>query len=78
MTFQSWLSKQKERQDPIGRLARDWADFDLNKHIYAQRRKHDEHMKWATILTRYGTQNHIHSFNQAWDEFTEANAEVAG
>lgn len=73
MTFQVWLSKQKERQDHIGRLAREWADFDLNKHIYAKRRRKDEHMKWATVLTRYGSQRHVQSFNQAWQEFTQAN-----
>lgn len=71
MTFQNWLARQKERQDAVGRLARKWADIDLNKRIFSKRRKKDEHMKWATILTRHGSPNQIDSFNAAWQEFTE-------
>ncbi|MCA9970931.1 MAG: hypothetical protein KC425_11985 [Anaerolineales bacterium] len=72
MNFQTWLNLQKDREDRIGRLARKFADIDLSKHIYSRRRKQDEHLKWATILTRYGNQSHIRSFNQAWEEFQAA------
>lgn len=71
MTFQNWLASQKERQDNIGQLARKWADIDLNKRIYARRRKNDEHMKWATILTRHNNPSYIRTFNAAWKEFTQ-------
>lgn len=77
MTFQSWLNKQTDRDDRIGRLARKFGDIDLSKHIYSRRRKHDEHLKWATILTRYGNQSHIRSFNQAWDEFQQSQEQAS-
>ncbi len=77
MTFQTWLSRQKERQDNVGRLARKWADIDLNKRIFARRRKKDEHMRWATILTRHGNTTYIQTFNSAWEEFMQAKAQQA-
>lgn len=72
MKFQQWLDKQKDRQDQIGGLARALDDVDAKKYPYSRRRKADEHRKWASIVTRFGSQAHVRSFNKAWQEFLKA------
>ena len=72
MKFQQWLNKQKDRQDQIGGLARALDEIDTQKYPYSQRRKADEHHKWASIVTRFGSQAQVRSFNKAWQEFLQA------
>ena len=72
MQFQQWLTNQKEREDQIGRLARDMDEIDAKKYPASQRRKADEHRQWASIVTRFGSPAHVRSFNQAWQEFLQA------
>jgi hypothetical protein len=72
MKFQQWLRKQQDRQDQIGRLARALADVDIKQYPYSRRRRPDEHRKWASIITRFGSQMHVRSFNKAWQEFLKA------
>lgn len=72
MKFQQWLDKQKDRQDQIGRLARALADIDVKKYPYSRRRRPDEHRKWASIITRFGSPMDVRSFNKAWQEFLKA------
>lgn len=72
MKFQQWLDKQRDRDDQIGRLARALADVDVKKYPYSRRRRPDEHRKWASIITRFGSQRHVRSFNKAWQEFLKA------
>jgi hypothetical protein len=74
MKFQQWLNRQQDREDAIGRLATALADIDAKKYPYSRRRKPDEHRKWATIVTRLGSQVHVRSFNRAWSEFLKAKA----
>ena len=74
MKFKQWLDKQKDRQDGIGRLARALADIDGKKYPTSRRRRPDEHRKWASIVTRFGTPAHVQSFNKAWREFNQAKA----
>lgn len=77
VSFRDWLQKQKERQDNIGKLARALADKELK--FRSRRRKPDEHRKWASTVTWYGTMAHVRAFNKAWREYlkAKANAEKA-
>ncbi len=72
MQFQQWLNQQKDRQDQVGGLARALDEVDAMKYPYSQRRKADEHRKWASIVTRFGSPAHVRSFNLAWQEFLQA------
>jgi len=67
LTFRSWLFKQTERQDQIGKLARAMAKLDASQVQLQQKR--DEHKKWANIVTRHGKPEHVLAFNQAWREY---------
>lgn len=77
MKFQEWLNKQKDRQDAIGRLAQALHDVDAKQYPYSRRRRPDEHRKWASIVTRFGSQAHVRSFNKAWQEFLKAKKRAA-
>lgn len=68
-TFQSWLNKQEQRRDQVGRLAR--LVVNANYKYVERKRKRDEHKKWASIITKIGEQEHIFAFNTAWQEYTE-------
>ena len=72
MNFQQWLRKQQDRQDQIGRLAKALADVDVKNYPYSRRGRPDEHRRWARIVTHFGSQAHVRSFNRAWQEFLKA------
>ena len=68
MDFKAWMTKQTEREDNIGRLAR----FIIDKEIKYRsgRRKPNEHRKWASTITYHAKDmTLIHAFNQAWQEY---------
>jgi uncharacterized protein YozE (UPF0346 family) len=75
MTFRKWLLQQQKREDRVGKLARAVSTVDPN--YIPPRRKHDEHKKWADIITRQGKPEHIQAFNRAWDEYLAAKENVA-
>jgi hypothetical protein len=72
MKFQQWLRNQQDRPDQIGRLAQVLADVDVKKHSYSRGGHSDEHRKWARIVTHFGSQSYVRSFNKAWQEFLQA------
>lgn len=75
LRFEDWLSKQQERSDEIGDLARIPAMQDIAQQ--ASRRKPDEHKNWADIVIRIAEPWHIAVFNEAWQEFLLAKQAAA-
>lgn len=74
MNFRGWLQKQIDREDRIGQLARFLADKEVK--FSSRRRKPDEHRKWASTVTWYGNLAAVKAFNEAWEEYQEAQADV--
>jgi hypothetical protein len=68
--FESWLSEQQSRQDPVGELAR--APGMQSDESDLPRRKPDEHKLWADIVIKTARPSHIAIFNVAWQEFLQA------
>jgi hypothetical protein len=71
-TFQHWLFSQQERRDQIGQLARAMTQV-TEVGDTKPSRKPDEHKKWAGIIIKHGEPEHVFVFNQAWQEYQEAN-----
>ena len=73
MTFRTWLERQKERKDNIGRLARLMDGKELRKRS-SRRRKPDEHRRWVRTIVQFESQAVVHTFNEAWQEYQKVTA----
>lgn len=72
MNFEKWLTKQQKREDDIGYLARVLAAQEIQ--IKPSRRKPDEHRYWVDAVTKIDDPaRHIRAFNDAWQEYLQAN-----
>lgn len=70
LLFRDWLTDQRDRQDGIGDLARNFALEDVTKKLSG--RKSDEHKSWADAVIKSDIPGHIYAFNDAWQEFLQA------
>lgn len=70
LKFKDWLVDQQEREDTIGEFARVLTMQDITQK--APGRKLDEHKSWADIVVRIEKLGQVSTFNEAWQEFTQA------